>query len=366
MNRLYTVLALVSLLGPSVHAEVQPPPSQKVACLSDDQVQVKGKTKLLKTFTMDYWSIAGKEVLKLPVPLQKKGFVIGDFHFNNVGIYYDYSISRSELIINDLDDAGNNFLVADFFKYLTYVQKVDKTVDQNGLLQNYIRGLKRQKSKTPAEIENLLSKNQYAFTSAYLKYIANKRAEFEKFDKNSLSPAQKNTVQLLQQLKVIKRLSNVDYLVQVNDSGSSANMERYEFIGTDSNGAVGMIEFKSLKCSATGNEKEQDLNAGFTYAKKFFSDNFPSSSTANQFVYQMGTQSFLVREKRNNPLKKLDIEKSTPAEFSSYANYFANYLGLIHARSADAAYIESAVANSAAIITTAKSISKAFKDKVKD
>ena len=324
---------------------------------------IKDKTKLLKTFTIEYWKVASVEVTKLPVALQQKGFVAGDFHFNNVGLYYNYLKSKPELVLNDFDDAGVNFLLVDIMKYITYVKKTDKEIDLDAVFKKYQSGLSRTSELTlPVEF---LNEAQFNFNKNTQKYLTNKKEEFAKFDKSKITSEQNSKIQTLLRLNLITQLANVEYMVTVNDSGSSKDMERYAFLGQDRNGTPGLIEFKKLKCSATGAAPEQDLTANFDYIRDTYLKNF-SPLIANQYVYRLRDETFLVRQKSYNPLKNLEIEIQPTQELQKYANFFAEFLGTIHAKSANKAYINGLATHEAQILKLAKQISKKFNDSVKD
>lgn len=324
---------------------------------------IKDKSKLLKTFTIEYWKIAGAAVAKLPMPLQQKGFVVGDFHFNNVGLYYNYQKSKTELVLNDFDDAGVNFLLVDLMKYLTFVKKTDKDVDLDEVFRNYQSGLART-SELSFPID-FLDLSQHDFNKNTQKYMANRREEFAKFDKSRITTDQNAKIQALLRLKIITQLANVDYMVTVNDSGSSKDMERYAFLGNDRNGAPGLIEFKKLKCSATGAPRQQDLNANFQFIKDNYLKNY-SAAIANQQILRLQEETFLVRQKSYNPLKKLEIEKASTKELQKYSNFFAAFLATLHSKSADKNYIKALSAHEEQILKLAKEISKKFNDTVRD
>jgi hypothetical protein len=303
----------------------------------------------------------------LPKPLLKTGFVAGDFHFNNAGIYYDFARNRAEFQITDFDDAGKNYLIADFFKFLTYVQKLDKSVDQRQLFDAYIDGLQNKEAAPPSEIESLLYGSQLDFSKDSRKYIENQREEITAFDKATIKKDIQNIIEKLKKLKVISRLKDLDYMVQINDSGSSMNALRVQFIGTDENAATGVIEFKQMKCSATGRPDQQNVTENFDSAKKFVLSFSPANIVKNQFTYKLDdSHYFLVREKKKNFIKKIDLESLPSARMTAVASFYANYLGRMHSPSADTFYTEMVKNNSAELIQKAKDIAKKFKDEVKN
>lgn len=335
-------------------------------CEDDQLGQVASKNKLLKTYTREYWKIAMAESKSLPVAILKTGFVIGDFHFNNAGIYYDFARNKPQFQVIDFDDAGNNLLIVDFFKYLTYIRKLDKTVDEKLLLAAYGAGLQKQIMEPPAEIAAVLNRNQLEFSRDQRKFIEGKRQDITAFDKSSLSAANTAIIAKLRTLKLIQQLSDLDYMAQINDSGSSMNSLRVEFIGTAPSGVPGVIEFKGLKCSATGDLRQQDLMANFALVKNFFAVQEPGNPVSRQNMYRLDDNNyFLVREKLRNFLKKTDLEKLPTARLQVVAQFYANFLGRVHAPSSDNAYRDAVKLNADEIIEKAKEIGKIFKDKVK-
>lgn len=361
MKSLVFTLFFVAFMGLPTMAE-----AGLLKCSEEQTGQVSNKTKLLKTYTKEYWQIATNEVKSLPAGVLKTGLVVGDLHFNNAGIYYDYVRNRAEFQIIDFDDAGKNYLIVDFFKFLTYVHKLDKTVDQRAIFNSYVAGLNKIESNPPAEIESLLYRSQLDFNKDSRKYVENQREEITAFDKATIKKPVLEIVTKLKQLKAISRLLDLDYMVQVNDSGSSMNALRIQFIGTDSKGVTGVIEFKQMKCSATGDANYQDVMAAFDHIKKVAVEFNPSNAVASQFVYKYDEQNyFLVREKKKNFLKKINLESLPTDRIAAVASFYANYLGRVHAISADSKYNETVKANSAELIAKAKAIAKIFKDEVK-
>ena len=53
-------------------------------------------------------------------------------------------------------------------------------------------------------------------------------------------------------------------------------------------------------------------------------------------------------------------------KLQEYANFYAYYLGTIHAKSADSKFIDNILANEDLILKTAKHIAKIFKNTVKE
>ena len=247
------------------------------------------------------------------------------------------------------------------------MQKVDKGTNQDQLLNNYVAGLRGQMLPAPPELAVLLERDQKDFRKEHSKYLENRREEFSTFDKNSLNRTQIAQIEKLRGLKLIRDLNGLDYMVSTNDSGSSMNAQRIEFIGTDNNGVTGIIEFKQLKCAATGSDRQQDLNANFNYIKEFFSKHFPTNEVVGMSIFRLDEKhQFLVREKKKNALKKLGIEKMPTARIQAISDYYANYLGRLHSPSVDTAYNNAVISNKQMLLEKAREIGKLFKDKVKN
>lgn len=338
-----------------------------IECDTETSAEIRNQETLMKTYTLEYWKVAQAEIDKLPYDLHDKGFVVGDFQFNNVGIYYDYQKAKAELIINDYDDAGQNYLIIDLIKYLGLMRKANKKIELSEYIQHYISGLEGKAPPTePSEIRQLKFRPQYDFTKDYMRYIGEKRVEFELFDAGKMSPKQKAIMQHFAGLQLIKKLQNVTSMMKINNKGSSIGMERYEFMGQYDNGAVGLYEFKQLKCSATGSKQRQDLQDNFAKVKQFYSTHFPTSYLTGQHIYLHDGKFFLVREKKNNPIKKLDIGNTGIDKLQEYGNYYAYFLGTLHAKSANSKYSRAVADNQSLIIDMMKKISKIFKEEVKD
>lgn len=354
----YLILAsFISVLSINVSA-------QMIICSTESNSSIKNKETLLKTYTYDYWRVATGEIEKLPTSLQKKGFVVGDFHFNNVGIYYNYIQNTSELIINDFDDAGYNYLIIDILKYISFLKKVDKKIDVNAIIGSYIQGLSNVRMPPPLEINKILTQQQYEFTEDYMNYLNKKRIEAEEFEISQLSSSQKSNLEHFMNLRLLKRLRYVRPMFHVNSTGSSKGMERYEFVGVDEKGSYGIYEFKQLKCSASGVSKSQNLNESFTQIKNFFNINLPSNYMASQQMYFYNGNYYLVREKKNNPLKKLKISEMPTGQLQVYANFYSNFLGYLHSKSSDEAFLNAVRTHKGELKKISKKIAKEFNEEV--
>ena len=336
-----------------------------IDCRSELDNSVKGQKTLLKTFTYEYWQVATSNITELPADLHKTGLVVGDFHFNNLGVYFDEKTSQPQVVINDFDDAGQNFLIIDVVKYLAFLKTEVKKVDLTKALEAYSKGLSGQNIKDPKEIKDLLKANASYYQDQLQKYTGKKLQEAEEFDVKSLTSAQTTLMERFSKHESVTSLRKPELIFRVNDTGSSLGMERYEFVGRDTKNSVRVIEFKQLKCSGSGTPKRQDLNDSFNAVQSFYSQYFPSNYMSAQKIIFHNSNFYLVREKANNPLKKIDIDKMNNADQQDYANYYANYLGLIHSKSSNAKYSSAVLKNSNEILKFVKKISEEFNSEVK-
>ena len=336
-----------------------------IDCQSELDSSVKGQKTLLKTFTYEYWQVATSNITLLPADLLKKGLVVGDFHFNNLGVYFNEKKSQPQVVINDFDDAGQNYLIIDLVKYLAFLKTEVKKVDLSGALNAYVKGLSGQSTKEPKEIKDLLKADVSFYNQQLQKYTGKKLQEAQEFDIKSLSSAQLTNVERFTKHESVSSLRKPELIFRVNDTGSSLGMERYEFVGRDSKNAVKVIEFKQLKCSGSGTPKRQDLNDNFNAVQGFYSQHFPSDYMSAQKIIFHNASFYLIREKVNNPLKKIDIDKMSNSDQQDYANYYANYLGLIHSKSSNAKYSAAVTSNSNEILKFVKKITEEFNNEVK-
>lgn len=358
MKRFVLSLALCTSLSSQLIAAT-------IDCQSELDASVKGQKTLLKTFTYEYWQVATSNITELPADLRKIGLVVGDFHFNNLGVYFDEKKSQPQVVINDFDDAGQNYLIIDLVKYLAFLKTEVKKVDLTKALEAYTKGLSGQSTKEPKEIKDLLKADVSFYSQQLQKYTGKKLQEAGEFNIKSLNSAQMMNMEHFTRHESVSSLRKPELIFRVNDTGSSLGMERYEFVGRDSKNNVKVIEFKQLKCSGSGAPKRQDLNDSFNAVQSFYRQNFPSDYMSAQKIIFYNSNFYLVREKVNNPLKKIDIDKMANSDQQDYANYYANYLGLIHSKSSNAKYSNAVTGNSNDILKFVKKISEEFNNEVK-
>jgi hypothetical protein len=269
------------------------------------------------------------------------------------------------VVINDFDDAGQNFLIIDIVKYLAFLKTEVKKVELGKALEAYAKGLAGQSLKEPKEIKDLLKADASFYTQQLQKYTGKKLQEAEEFDIKSLTSAQMTTMEFFTRHESLSSLRKPELIFRVNDTGSSLGMERYGFVGRDNKNKVKVIEFKQLKCSGSGAPKRQDLNDSYNAVQSFYRQHFPSDYMSAQKIVFYNSNFYLVREKVNNPLKKVDIDKLPDSDQQDYANFYANYLGLIHSKSSSTKYAGAVVSNANEILRFVKKISDEFNSEVK-
>lgn len=361
--------AALSIVGAKSFA--QTPASAVLTCDSEVDSTVTNKKKMVKTETTALWREIELHVSKYPEALKKRGVVVGDFHFNNVDVYFDSFSNRARLTLNDLDDAGENYIVGDLLKYLIYLQRVDHDLDLAKVIDAYVLGLERTAMAAPSDLQDLLSSKSGRFAKKQLKFIEKRKEEALAFDPKTLTDDQKKTMADLQSLPVIQNnFTNLEGWIQINDSGSSSGMERYLFLAKSiRNQSEGVLEFKDLKCSATGPQDRQDLLANrkivLNYIQNLTPVLGPNQFLNRQTVLPYENRVFQLREKHPNFMKDLNIEKMSGSDLQEYSEFFANYLGQFHSPNSSAPYMEALDTYREALVHDVKAIFKDFKRNLK-
>ena len=329
-------LSCAAVASPNLSVKCGPTPSE---------INISKKSRI-KTYTREYWLIAEKQILQLKNPdLKKKGVVVGDFHFNNLSIQPDRVSGKNAAILNDFDDVGENFLVGDYIKFLIFLEIEDKKIDLNRINKSYLNGLMGKTSSAPQEIEELLNISDKARFKEEKKYHANKLKEAAAFEIEKLSRKQILRYTAMSETSEVRQLSNPRLIFKTNDSGSSIGTERYEFVSDQEVESLeddkNIIEFKELKCSATGNHEKQNIKEMHDEYKRFYTKHFPhSTALAFQKIKMIDDSYFLVRFKQNNLFKNIDFDKLNILAKQIVAEYFAEYLGRFHAESTNPQYVE--------------------------
>jgi hypothetical protein len=328
------------------------------------------KSHQITTYTSLFWEIAKKSIDQFPEPLKKEGFVIGDFHLNNLGLYFDSSDESTKIVFNDLDDSGYNYLVGDLIKYLVYLDTRDRAEAKGNkfnfskVVDAYVKGLRRKlPSSMPEEVAHfqIPGKDEKSDRKVReeIQTITDKLVEKRESDaKEKQGDIPKNRMNIFKEMQTLPFLSQGYEILgkwfDVNDSGSSSGMERYLFIRKNNRtGKKQAVEFKQLKCSATRNVKEgsQDLKTNFDKVQEYIQE-FPefSLSSKSPLLDQeiVGIQVrvkdrdqdwvFLARIKQQNLMEKYNIEKLPMNRRQVYAEFFAQYLGYFHSQGSDQNY----------------------------
>jgi hypothetical protein len=363
--------ALLSLtLGWICFSSVSHAAEAGLLCEKISSSDLQSKKKRLKTYTVEFWETIESKLPSFPMALQAQGVVVGDFHFGNLGIYFDKSADSPRLSINDLDDSGANFLIGDLLKYLVYLRSIDKKgLRLDDVISAYSEGLAGHLVSAPAGINEILHFRSYDFEKRQAKYLKKKEEDLRDFNPSELTPDQAKTLSLLGQLSFFKRFDLLGESVQVNDSGSSAGMDRYLFlVRSKTSETKGLIELKTLKCSATGDQDQQNLSAThglvMNYILSLTGENPQGSLLGRQRVLRVQNQFFLYREKEHNFLEDLKIEDMDSSDLQKYAEFYASYLGFFHSKSAPPAYRQGVKENTEFLLEQLKPLMKDFKKRV--
>lgn len=317
---------------------------------------------LISTYTFDYWDFAKKN---LPSyfknnDLLEDGSIIGDFHFNNVGIYYNHADNQAEqkvdLAIIDLDDSGEASYLADYLKYISYLKTVTKSLDQKGLLKNYIDGLTAEslmkpKDPMPDGISELFKKGESWYSGkndkAAVKKTNSSQTKFGKKEElKDMTQLNTSLNQLVSNLKSKMKVLDAGY--KINESGSSMGSLRIEVLGVEQK-QPSLYEFKELRCPGTELYKDQkNQTARFADMKQalksenFWGPAFIADATDESNV----EQTFLFRRKQENALQDLNIDHMKPDKLNAYANYYSFVLGYFHGQTASKDYKKAVDKNS--------------------
>jgi hypothetical protein len=300
------------------------------------------KGSLVSTYTFHYWDYVKNNQTSLPAELLEKGAVVGDFQFNNINIYYNLQKKAADLAISDLDDAGQGLLIADYIKFIAYLNEKYGEIKDKIVLQHYLNGLKKKNfdvSAVPEKIKAILDERIKYFELTDQLYadrkVTKKANKFEK--KQDLSPldslvkAHKEAIKQARSLIVSEKYLDGGY--KENLSGSSINLIRVLLL-TSVNDKYKIHELKETRCSAL--EAYQPQTSGFNYALEFKSENY----WKNSHYITAGDTKYLFRLKRQNHIETLDLQDLKASEIMPYINYFAHYLGSLHSKNVSSKYID--------------------------
>jgi hypothetical protein len=278
-------------------------------------------------------------------------------------------------MLNDLDDAGTNYLLGDFLKFLVYVKSLDSDVKLHKVIDSYVKGLNKEplKDETPSELRLRMEYTNHQNQRNLVRYIEKRKKEGDQFDQSSLTPDQRQTLSLIENLSFIKKYLRIDLSwVNNKDSGSSRGMDRFVFLATNIvSQTQGILEFKELRCSAAGPHDRQNLKALYEQDQNYLHSLFnepvdPQSPLQSQRILFIDGSFFIYRIKLPNLLNDLNIETSHTNRLEDFSKFYAHYLGLLHSASSDAAYRTAVATNPDYILKEISSTKSAFKKRVKN
>lgn len=364
----------LAVFASAAQAQVQVP---EIECASQSEVaKIKKKKSKIKTFVSDFWRMTETRVANFPADLKLQGFVVGDPHLENVDVFYARQAKPAILLtFNDMDEAGYNYLVGDLLKFLAYLPAVKKHgLDLEKVVDKYVAGLENQEATPPTEIQSLLAMSPADYLKAERKYIAKQRIKGEELARTKLSKSDLETQNALRKTRAIGRLQDVVAWTDQNSTGSSAGMMRFLFHGKNQIqlpdgsfapiGVEGVVEYKELTCTGTGNTEKQDiardLEAFVQYDARFLGLPVSQTLLGKQAVVYINGQHFLARTKGPSLYKDVGIEGASPAVVQAHAEYLAWFLGKFHREKATNGYIQAVAKNKAMLIQESAIISKTF------
>lgn len=364
----------LAVFASAAQAQVQVP---EIECASQSEVaKIKKKKSKIKTFVSDFWRMTETRVANFPADLKLQGFVVGDPHLENVDVFYARQAKPAiRLTFNDMDEAGYNYLVGDLLKFLAYLPAVKKHgLDLEKVVDKYVAGLENQEATPPTEIQSLLAMSPADYLKSERKYIAKQRIKGEELARTKLSKSDLETQNALRNTRAISRLQDVVAWTDQNSTGSSAGMMRFLFHGKNQIqlpdgsfapiGVEGVVEYKELTCTGTGNTEKQDiardLEAFVQYDARFLGLPVSQTLLGKQAVVYINGQHFLARTKGPSLYKDVGIEGASPAVVQAHAEYLAWFLGKFHREKATNGYIQAVAKNKAMLIQESAIISKTF------
>lgn len=364
----------LAVFASAAQAQVQVP---EIECASQSEVaKIKKKKSKIKTFVSDFWRMTETRVANFPADLKLQGFVVGDPHLENVDVFYARQAKPAiRLTFNDMDEAGYNYLVGDLLKFLAYLPAVKKHgLDLEKVVDKYVAGLENQEATPPTEIQSLLAMSPADYLKAERKYIAKQRIKGEELARTKLSKSDLETQNALRNTRAISRLQDIVAWTDQNSTGSSAGMMRFLFHGKNQIqladgsfapiGVEGVVEYKELTCTGTGNTEKQDiardLEAFVQYDARFLGLPVSQTLLGKQAVVYINGQHFLARTKGPSLYKDVGIEGASPAVVQAHAEYLAWFLGKFHREKATNGYIQAVAKNKAMLIQESAIISKTF------
>lgn len=300
----------------------------------------------LSTFVYDYWDYSKKngattlgQYLDSSVieDLLVEGPVVGDYHFNNVALYYSQKTKQAELAVADLDDSGYGSYFFDFIKFYTYLTDEKIEFSKKDFFNAYVNGLNQSmnelKNHQDTIINEIFKLDQKTFDQENEKYTLKKHDQ-KKFtvDLKLSTVTDKNTKKLIEIAinEFIPRAKILDMGSRINVSGSSMGSVRY-WILIQIGSVIRIIEFKELKSPSVIKYSNQQLDQVNRFS--YLNESFKSAEywQNSKIVMTKDQKSYLLRLKTKTPLEDiiLDLVKDHSEEL---VQFYAGYLGYLHSQ----------------------------------
>lgn len=331
----------------------------------------------ISTFVYDFWEYSKKnfpkDFKKFPFVLEADGPAVGDYHFGNVGAYWNERKGAVDVAVIDMDDSGSGNQFGDLIKLLLFAKAKYK---EDGLaklaLKFYVQGLdnkdgslmpefekaegkdkKEEKLKEAlADLKKILKQSKDDFAQENQKYVTRKmdgKLFAKKFGLQPLSDLEENrAADEAQGRPEVEKLGKIlDTGFQINVSGSSIGAYRFVYL-VETNKKIDMkkdgqqpvyliVELKQNNCAGVVKyESRQSLPA-----ERFESNKVQLQSGEfwkDAKVLNIGKRSYLRRVKQANQIEKL-IEEMNKKDVDAYTAFYAYTLGRIHSLKADGGYV---------------------------
>lgn len=294
----------------------------------------KRQRKLITSNSAHYWAWAKNEAETYVADyLRPEGLVIGDPHPRNV---FDYrNGGKAKLAVADIDDGGEAPLFIDIVRYVTYLETLDVSIKIGSVFDAYVDGLAGEDAAEPSALAEARESSQKDIDAKHQKYIAKHSASDGKLDyadleitrKDSMSAAQKRAFEALSTI-ALKKTGYSEVLdggYKVNDSGSSANMDRYWILLSDGRKDKLLVELKELGKPAVGYYQRQSATESRV---RDVVDAYSESGLDKDLfgVVSVGSEEFWMRPRKYQALD-LDDEELSAKDQKEFAIYMANWMG---------------------------------------
>lgn len=293
--------------------------------------------KLVTSNSAHFWAWAKNEAPEYVKDyLEPTGTVMGDPHPRNV---FDYrSGGKAKLAVADIDDGGQAPLFLDAVRYVVYTESLDTKLKVSEVFNAYVAGLRGEKTEEPTALANARAESAKEIEEAHEKYIRKhtKRdgslntEELELTGRDDFTAGQKKTLAGLSRIALkrtdLKEL--VDAGHRVNDSGSSADMDRFWLLlGKKGEGSL-LLEFKELGRPAVSYYQRQASTE--TRVNEVLEAYSEDGLDDEKFcVVSANGKDFWMRPRHYQALD-LDDEELSARDQKEFAIYTANWMGRAH------------------------------------